>query len=356
MSYILYGATANTIGKIFPYLRNLGIKEEVLYLCDSDSTKWGNKIGQWTIYPKEEIKNNPEAVIIILAQSIKAIVNDLRANGIQNKVVSYPWFRWNYVDIPMTDENLVKNKTYIETIEEKLYHLYQTDDSYTKNILAEIIRERKMVSWQLIENVEQLEEFHSVHDYFYDMELAPKEEVTFIDGGAYDGDSIETVYRIYGNRLKKIYAFEPARENVTLMQENLSRMGLSNISTCFAAGISDKDGKLYLSDAFDDGMGYRLSETESDDYVEVKKVDSLDLEIVGEAMLKMDIEGSELAALKGAEKFIQTYHPYMAICLYHKMEDIYEIPAYIQSICDEYDFYLRAGGHLECYAVPRNKK
>ena len=355
MSYILYGATENTIGRIYPYLEKLGIKEEVLYLCDSDSAKWGNKIGQWMIYPKEEIKKNPEAIIIVLAQSIKSIVRDLREDGIHNKVVSYPWFRWNYIDIPMTDENLEKNKNYIEKKEESLYQLYKMDDSYTKGILEEIIRERKMVEYQLIEDIEQLENFHSVHDYFYDMALAPKGDVTFIDGGAYDGDSIETVYRIYGDRLKKIYAFEPAEENVTLMEENLRKMGVGNISTCFTAGMSDQNGKLYLSEGFDNGMGYRLSEEEGDDWVEVNKIDSLNLEIVGDAMLKMDIEGSELAALKGAKNFIQTYHPYMAICLYHKMEDIFEIPAYIRSICEEYDFYLRAGGHLECYAVPKNK-
>ncbi len=354
--YILYGATNNTVKKISPYLKNLGIEEDVLYLCDSDSSKYGSKIGRWTIYSREKIKENPEAVIIVLAHSLKGIIEGLRAEGINNKIVTYPWFRWSYME-PVTDKGLERNKSYIEGIEEELYELYNVNDSYTKNILTEIIKERKMVEWKLIENVEDLQNFHSVHDYFYDMELAPKGDVTFIDGGAYDGDSIQSVYRIYGDRLKKIYAFEPAQKNVVRMAENLRNMGLCDITTCYKVGMSDKDGKCFISDDnSEDGMACRMSDTESDNYIEVRKLDSLDLKICGEGMLKMDIEGSELAALRGARNLIRTQHPYMAICLYHKMEDIYEIPAYIKSICDEYDFYLRAGGHLELYAVPKRKE
>jgi len=60
----------------------------------------------------------------------------------------------------------------------------------------------------------------------------------------------------------------------------------------------------------------------------------------------MDIEGSELEALKGAEETIKKYHPVLAISAYHKPEDIVELPAYIRSIDPEYKFYLRSY-HLE---------
>ena len=57
--------------------------------------------------------------------------------------------------------------------------------------------------------------------------------------------------------------------------------------------------------------------------------------------LKMDIEGSELAALRGAERIIREQRPKLAICVYHKPEDMWEIPSFILSCHPDYKLYLR---------------
>jgi hypothetical protein len=55
----------------------------------------------------------------------------------------------------------------------------------------------------------------------------------------------------------------------------------------------------------------------------------------------MDIEGAGMAALKGASRIISEHKPKLAICVYHKYQDIWEIPAYIWSLCLEYTLHLR---------------
>ena len=57
--------------------------------------------------------------------------------------------------------------------------------------------------------------------------------------------------------------------------------------------------------------------------------------------IKMDIEGAELAALKGAEQSIRRFKPDMAITVYHTLTDFWEIPKYLNSLCLDYEFYLR---------------
>lgn len=55
----------------------------------------------------------------------------------------------------------------------------------------------------------------------------------------------------------------------------------------------------------------------------------------------MDIEGAEYKALLGAEKTIKKYKPKLAICIYHKPEDVWEIPMLIHKINPNYRFYVR---------------
>lgn len=57
--------------------------------------------------------------------------------------------------------------------------------------------------------------------------------------------------------------------------------------------------------------------------------------------IKMDIEGAEYKAIKGAETIIRNYHPKLAISIYHNAEDIWELPRLIMTICPDYKLYLR---------------
>lgn len=76
----------------------------------------------------------------------------------------------------------------------------------------------------------------------------------------------------------------------------------------------------------------------------------------------MDVEGSELESLKGAADTIRKNHPKLAICCYHKKEDIIVLYQYIKSFDNdetEYKFYLRhhsnSAYETVLYAIPIKK-
>lgn len=55
----------------------------------------------------------------------------------------------------------------------------------------------------------------------------------------------------------------------------------------------------------------------------------------------MDIEGAELDTLRGAAQTIKKYKPKLAICIYHRVLDFYEIPMFLKSLVPDYKFKVR---------------
>ena len=77
---------------------------------------------------------------------------------------------------------------------------------------------------------------------------------------------------------------------------------------------------------------------------------------VAPTYIKMDIEGAEVEALVGARTLISTWHPLLAICLYHRQSDLWRIPLLIHSLYPGYSHFLRAhepdGWQTVGYFVP----
>jgi hypothetical protein len=70
----------------------------------------------------------------------------------------------------------------------------------------------------------------------------------------------------------------------------------------------------------------------------------------------MDIEGAEMDALTGAHNIISKHRPKLAVCLYHNISDLWEIPYYLMNTYPDYNYYIRQHHcFLETvlYAVPK---
>ncbi|MDR2574533.1 MAG: FkbM family methyltransferase [Desulfovibrio sp.] len=70
-----------------------------------------------------------------------------------------------------------------------------------------------------------------------------------------------------------------------------------------------------------------------DEFVKSNKLNRVDY-------IKLDVEGAELNALKGSIETISKFKPKLAISLYHKWEDIFHIPLFLNEICENYKFYI----------------
>ena len=176
----------------------------------------------------------------------------------------------------------------------------------------------------------------SKRQYFDDFWLPQKESV-MIDAGMYHGETISAIIDWNkGLGYTKIIGVEPDKENYAIAQRWIESKGLKNIELK-NVGVGCC-GKRYTFMA-NGNSGSHFMEN-GNEYVAIETIDF----IVGAesvSYIKMDIEGFELDALKGAKNVIQRCHPRLLICLYHKPEDLIDIPQYILELDPNYKFYIR---------------
>ncbi|WP_049960326.1 FkbM family methyltransferase [Pseudobutyrivibrio sp. LB2011] len=180
---------------------------------------------------------------------------------------------------------------------------------------------------------------------YFDLEQLRREDgrEVFADVGSCDGMSaVQFLKWCNGNGYA--YCFEPDEKNIKGLEANMKAKCITSEQyEVIRKGAWNMDGTVYF-DAKGTAGSCICEDAESDegsvDSIEVTSLDNFfsDKKIT---FIKMDIEGAELKALEGAQRIIAEQKPKLAICVYHKPEDIWEIPMYILELNSEYKLYLR---------------
>lgn len=240
------------------------------------------------------------------------------------------------------------NAARIERVNE-LFH-----DELSQKTLKALLKAK--LSW----NLDYIKDVCVKNEYFPEDIIRLQRDEVFFDCGAWEGDTVEELLERTGGQLKKAVCFEPGEQQGQAFSRSFAddlRTGrIELIPKC----LSDAVGTLYFENAEETTGSHVLAEGK-DGCVSVPAItiDSIAQREPDVTFIKMDIEGSELAALRGAEQTIRRCRPKLAICVYHKREDIFEIPEYIHSLQLPYRYFLR---HHErslyetvFYAIPEEK-
>lgn len=187
-----------------------------------------------------------------------------------------------------------------------------------------------------------------VEEQYFDEIVALTEQEVFVDCGAYIGDTaMEFIQRVNG-KYRQIYMFEAEASKSGQIQVNL----VPHQYKLYPYGVWSENKMLYF-DA-NGSSASKVSDKEKGIQVEAVALDNVEFEETP-TFIKMDIEGAEKEALLGARNMISEYHPKLAICVYHKWEDLFELPLLIKEIYPEYRLYIRHySDHFAetvCYAI-----
>ena len=181
------------------------------------------------------------------------------------------------------------------------------------------------------------------------------EDEVFVDGGAFDGDTLADFVGRVGERFAHYHAFEPdAANRVRLMGrlEGLPAVVREKI-TIHPLALHAESATLSFTDQ---GGPTSHVGTGGNTSVRGERLDAI-LAVQRLSFLKLDVEGAERAALAGAKASITQHRPQVAACVYHEPNDLWEIPQRLAALLPNSRFYLRQHGfdgwETVVYVVPQ---
>ena len=222
------------------------------------------------------------------------------------------------------------DRSYFRTNEKKIRKTYGLlADDYSKRLFSDTINFRLTGKPSYLSLCEAFEK--SVSELFGGQGVK-----VVIDGGAYKGDTVKTFLGSLPD-VETIIASEPDPGSFTKLKESVPDGRVKPVKTA----LSSSNGEVLFSSSSSRGAGISGSSKRSKKIpVEKTTVDSL---LSGRKcdLIKLDVEGDEREALLGASETIKSQSPGLIVSLYHRTDDLFDVPEMIKELKGDYEFYLR---------------
>ncbi len=313
---VLYGM-GNGADKIISVLESYGIKYSGVFATDGfvrDKYFHGMKL---TSYGKLKEKYGNMIVLVCFGSARPEVIKNIKRIAAEQELYA--------PDVPVYGGGLF-TKEYAKNHRAELEYVYSrfADEKSRETF-------KNVIEYKITGKPEYLFACETDTDEPYESFLRLSDNERFFDLGAYNGDTVSDFVGRTGS-YGSITAVEPDPKNfkkLTRFTEELQDIRLIN------ACISDKSGEKSFS-----VHGGRNSTAGIGELIRSVTVDSLS-EAAPPSYIKMDIEGSEREAIKGAENTIKCFKPKMLISCYHRTEDLFKLPIEVDKIRNDYKLYLR---------------
>jgi len=350
-SLVLFGA-GNLGRKTLAGLRRVGI--EPLAFTDNNSQLWNTSVDGLNVLPPREAAQRfgQDAAFVVTIWKGEATdrmhermqqLHDLRCS----RIVPFGPLFWKYSDVFLPHYAFdLPHKVYEQADAVRKAFSLWADDASRREFLAQI-RWRTQLDFDGLPDPVR-HEIYFPRDLFA---LVPDE--VFVDCGAFDGDTMRRFLHHQDGRFGKLIAFEPDPANFQNLQQYVSALpsAVSERITVHQKAVGARNEKVRF-----DATGTESSAVGSGDLaVDCAALDDI-LDGCVPSYIKMDTEGSELAALAGAQKTVGRHAPALALCVYHLQDHVWKIPLFVHALSERYRFFLRPHllevWDLVCYAVP----
>lgn len=339
---VIYGM-GNGADKLLARLSSYGIEYADFFA--SDGFVRGHSFHGKRVLSFSEIREKYADFVILLSfASTRREVLDLLYDMSEH----YPFLM---PDLPVAGE---------QTFESDFYEAHLSDFESVADMWADEISAKlysSILSYKLSGDIAYLRENHQTKEAQYRL-FSCAEIQSVIDVGAYRGDTLSEMASFFPS-LKHAIAVEPDAKTFRKLETFAKTLSFEVEPICAAAWSKAGDTVFHRSGNRNSSL-VGASYEHADESVRLLPVDSLceDRHI---DYIKYDVEGAEREALIGSFETVRRDRPILSVSLYHRSEDLYDLPLLLRENCKDYSFYLRRTECLPAWeisliAVPNEKK
>lgn len=227
------------------------------------------------------------------------------------------------------------NRDFVEKHKNELCAAYNLFEEDSKKIFA------GCVDFMFGGELETLKNITTEKDEVFENVLRLGKNESYLDLGAYRGDTVEEFLHYCAGEYSDITALEPDRRTFKKLEAYLENI---RNSTAFQKAVYSENKTLIFSDK----AGRQSTISEKGTEIEAISVDSL-FSDKSVTYIKMDVEGAEKEAIQGAENTLKNHKPKLNIALYHRSCDVFSIPLQIAEINPDYKFHMRRHPYIPCW-------
>lgn len=321
---VLYG-TGNGADKILDELEKLGVS--VYGITASDGFVRNRSFRGFTVKALSEIETEVAEPVIVIA------FGSQRTDVIENILSLSERHTVLCADVPVYGKNIFNRAFYDEHKDEFQMAYNILSDELSRHTFESI------VNFKLSGELEYLTKCFSGKDEAFRGILRLGNDESYLDLGAYRGDTIEEFLRYTKGSYSHITALEPDKKTYKKLKAYAGEM--DNVQL-FNMGIWSEDDNLAFNSSLGRGSSIDNSGAQA---LAVTKIDTL-CKKRSLTYLKADVEGAEEQALIGGVCTLKRDKPKLNIALYHRSEDIFKLPLLISSIRSDYKFFIRQHPHI----------
>lgn len=319
---------------------DLHVGRKIDFCCDSDPEKWGKLFSGIVCLSPAELKNiKDQCTVFVTVGNFDSVCTFLSENGFSSVHLIYKYDLVSSENVFRQDPSEIAGKL-----------------GAVRSVLADetSVRVFDSIVSRVLDPMAPVGVMSSVCEgdqYFPSDIIRLSQNESFVDAGAFNGDTLREIFQRTQGHFSKLDCFELNSNNFAALQKAADELDCAGRIVLHPVGLWDASMDISYSiekaqSAVGAGeMGGRV--VRLDDVMRNERV----------TFLKMDIEGAERKALEGARETILANKPRLAICVYHHFKDLWEIPLFIRSLVPEYRIFLRHHTKLEyetvCYALPR---
>lgn len=215
-------------------------------------------------------------------------------------------------------------------------------DQKSRDVFLQVIR------YKLDGDIARLFGCESDKEEVWETLLRPGAEETFVDLGAYTGDTVREFLSHTGNRCRAVVAMEPDAKTFRKLERFAQTKPYDTLDIrCYHSGAWDRRETLAFRRQAGRNSAIAFSDSPApgmpgvhETLVQMEAPDHL-VEGLTPSIVKLDVEGAEHQALLGCAGMIRSFHPRLMVSAYHRSDDLIDLPLLIRSLYPGYRMYLR---------------